>query len=66
MGTPRACPTHFPWTEAPAQIYSFDRIYTLAYYLSVAWDVEFTDEFGAWWDSLSLEEQESVDSALAS
>jgi hypothetical protein len=24
------------------------------------WDVEFTDEFGDWWDSLSEEEQESV------
>ena len=27
----------------------------------MAWDVEFTDEFGAWWDSLTPEEQESVD-----
>ena len=27
----------------------------------MAWDVEFTDEFGAWWDNLSPEEQESVD-----
>ena len=25
------------------------------------WEVEFTDEFGTWWDGLSLEEQESVD-----
>src|SRR6266852_3025120 len=25
------------------------------------WVVEFTDEFGEWWDSLSAEEQESVD-----
>lgn len=24
------------------------------------WDVEFTDEFGDWWDSLSEDEQESV------
>ena len=24
------------------------------------WEVEFTDEFGAWWDSLSAEEQESA------
>jgi hypothetical protein len=24
------------------------------------WDVEFTDEFGAWWDVLSEPEQESV------
>ena len=25
------------------------------------WDVEFTDEFGAWWDELSEAEQESID-----
>ena len=30
----------------------------------MAWDVEFTDEFGAWWDSLSAEEQISVDSGV--
>ncbi|MGA9070261.1 MAG: type II toxin-antitoxin system RelE/ParE family toxin [Terracidiphilus sp.] len=24
------------------------------------WEVEFTGEFGAWWDSLSAEEQDSV------
>lgn len=27
----------------------------------MTWEVEFTDEFGAWWDSLTGEEQESVD-----
>ena len=27
----------------------------------MAWDVEFTDEFGAWWNSLTADEQESVD-----
>jgi hypothetical protein len=27
----------------------------------VAWDIEFTDEFGSWWDSLTADEQESVD-----
>lgn len=27
----------------------------------MAWEVEFTDEFGEWWDSLSEEEQESID-----
>jgi len=30
----------------------------------VAWDVEFTDEFGEWWESLSEEEQESVRAAV--
>ena len=26
----------------------------------MAWEIEFTDEFGEWWDGLSIEEQESV------
>jgi hypothetical protein len=26
----------------------------------MGWDVEFTDEFGKWWDSLSEGEQESI------
>ena len=42
-------------------IYSLDGIFCLAYYSLVAWDVEFTDEFGAWWDNLTADEQESVD-----
>jgi hypothetical protein len=27
----------------------------------VAWDVEFSDEFGLWWDTLTAAEQKSVD-----
>jgi hypothetical protein len=27
----------------------------------VAWDVEFSDEFGEWWDRLSPAEQKSAD-----
>jgi hypothetical protein len=27
----------------------------------VAWDVEFSDEFGQWWDTLTAAEQKSVD-----
>ncbi len=26
----------------------------------MAWEVEFTDEFGAWWESLRVEEQEEI------
>jgi hypothetical protein len=26
----------------------------------VEWEIEFTDEFGAWWDSLTADEQDSV------
>jgi len=28
------------------------------------WPVEYTDEFGAWWDSLNEGEQESVDASV--
>ena len=28
------------------------------------WDIEYTDEFGVWWDGLSGEEQESVDASV--
>jgi hypothetical protein len=27
----------------------------------VAWEVEFTNDFGSWWDGLTANEQESVD-----
>ena len=30
----------------------------------MTWDVEFTDEFGAWWDGLNEAEQESVDASV--
>jgi hypothetical protein len=33
----------------------------LGLYLAVTWDVEYTDEFGRWWDTLTEAEQESVD-----
>ncbi len=26
----------------------------------MTWDIEYTDEFGEWWERLSAEEQESV------
>jgi hypothetical protein len=28
------------------------------------WEVEYTDEFGAWWDGLTEEEQEAVDAGV--
>jgi hypothetical protein len=33
-------------------------------YLGMDWDVEFTDEFGVWWNSLSEGEQESVEASI--
>ena len=28
------------------------------------WDVEYTDEFGAWWNSLTAEEQEDINAGV--
>jgi len=30
----------------------------------MAWDVEYTDEFGAWWQGLSQKQQESLDASI--
>lgn len=32
----------------------------MSYIPPVAWDIEFTDTFGEWWESLTPEEQDSV------
>ncbi len=34
--------------------------YSIGVIFRMAWDVEYTDEFGDWWESLSAEEQESI------
>ncbi len=33
-------------------------------YGSLVWDVEVTDQFEQWWDTLSVEEQESIEAAV--
>jgi hypothetical protein len=38
--------------------YWLDRIYAEAYNYGVAWEVEYTDEFGEWWDDLDEDAQE--------
>jgi hypothetical protein len=30
----------------------------------MTWEVEYTDEFGAWWEDLSGDEQESIDTSV--
>ena len=40
--------------------YSLDGIFLQGYISAMTWDIEYTDEFGAWWDQLSEEEQVSV------
>jgi hypothetical protein len=43
--------------------HAFDSICYLGYSTWV-WDVEFTDQFGAWWETLGAEEQQSIDAAV--
>lgn len=50
----KRCPC--AWTSN----YSLDRIFLRGYILYMAWEVEFTDEFGDWWNSLSETEQEDI------
>lgn len=44
--------------------YSIDGMLTKSYIEFMVWEVEYTDEFGAWWDKLSEEEQISVDASV--
>ena len=30
----------------------------------MTWEVEYTDEFGAWWEELTEDEQESIDASV--
>lgn len=30
----------------------------------MSWEIEYTDEFGVWWDQLSMAEQESLDASV--
>ena len=45
--------------------YSLDGIFLQGYISAMAWEIEYTDEFGAWWDQLSEEEQVSVAATVA-
>lgn len=54
------------WRQRDARLaalfphYVLDAIWHLSHNHGVRWEVEFTDEFETWWNSLSEEEQESV------
>jgi hypothetical protein len=48
-----------------ASIYSLEGIFLLGYIPLVACEVEFTDEFGMWWESLAEEEQDSIRDVVA-
>lgn len=45
------------------QVYPFDNICCTRYGVGV-WDVEFTDDFGTWWDTLGVDEQQGIDAAV--
>ena len=48
----------------PRQRYNAELILALRYNLTVAWDVEVTDEFKAWWDGLTEAECISVERSV--
>ena len=48
-------------SNLPRQRHSFNSIFLWSYNPGVTWNVEYTDEFGRWWDTLTEAEQESVD-----
>jgi len=55
------------WNEvlvACASNNSLDDICILVHNHRVAWEVEFTDEFAAWWDGLGIDEQDSIASSV--
>ena len=33
-------------------------------YVVVAWEIEYTDQFGEWWETLTEDEQEAIDAAM--
>ena len=40
--------------------HSFDGMFHEGYICTMSWDVEYTNEFGDWWGTLSEAEQESL------
>ncbi len=46
--------------QRPQPSYSVDRIFCKRHNKVVTWEVEFTDEFRRWWDTLSEDQQDDV------
>lgn len=40
--------------------HSVDRLFHIWHITTVAWEIEYTDEFETWWNSLSEDEQEEI------
>lgn len=58
------------WGSVPCLVFflewriKLDIIFHLGYIPSMAWEVEFTEEFEAWWTSLTVEEQEEINAKV--
>jgi len=47
-----------------ADLHSIDIIFHKGYVVCIAWEVEYTDEFEAWWNGLTEEEQIELDAKV--
>lgn len=45
--------------------HSLDGIFRLWHILAMKWEIEYTDEFGQWWETLAKMEQASIDAVVA-
>jgi hypothetical protein len=45
--------------------YVLDDIFSPCHIIFMVWEIEFTDEFGGWWDGLTEAEQDSIDTSVA-
>jgi hypothetical protein len=46
-------------------VYALDGIFHKGYIFAMLWEVEYTDEFGQWWHSLTQAEQESLAASVS-
>ncbi len=54
---------HARWERQAGSLHTLDGICGLGY-STLVWEVEFTDQFGEWWDTLTVSEQQSIDAAV--
>lgn len=45
-------------------VHSLDGIFCGSYICLMSWSVEYTDEFGEWWEGLAEDERESLDASV--
>lgn len=63
------CTNNFPvWaggspSDSSTRFYALEFIF-LGWNICMDWDIEYTDEFGAWWELLGAKEQVSVSASV--